>query len=152
MDQAFGFSDEVDQVIFVNIAGEQEINDRAVESIRELAYEVDFADLPETFDDRIHDRIESDVFDQDIMDFLEEGVVRVGLEVFLVAFGIGLEHAGLFEAVEFLADGIGGVPKFGFQSAEIGAGTAIEKKLQQKLDPRFGRNEGLDHSVSDMIE
>ena len=152
VDEAFGFSDEVDQVVFVDVASEEQIDDGAVETIGELADEVDFADLSETFDDRIYDRVEADVFDQDVVDLLEERVVGVGLEVFLVAFGISLEHAGFFEAVEFLADGVGGVSEFGFQSAEVRAGAAVEEELQQEFDPRFGRDEGLDHSASVMIE
>ena len=152
VDEAFGFSDEVDQVVFVDVASEEQIDDGAVETIGELADEVDFADLSEAFDDRIYDRVEADVFDQDVVDLLKERVVGVGLEVFFIAFGIGFEHPGFFEAVEFLADGVGGVSEFGFQSAEVRAGAAVEEELQQEFDPRFGRDEGLDHSVSVMIE
>ena len=152
MDECFGFTDEIDEIIFVDVAGEHEVYDGAVEAIGELAYEIYFLDFTEAFDDGVDDGIKADVFDEDIVDLVVERMVGVGLEKFLVAFGACFEHAGFFEAVEFLADGVGGVAKFGFEAPEVGTGTAVEEELEQKFDPCFGRNEGFDHRVSLLIE
>jgi len=96
-----------------------------------LAYEINFLNLAKAFDDSVDDCIEADVFDENIVDLVVKRMVGVGLEKFLVAFRGCLEHAGLFEAVEFLADGVGGVTEFGFKASQIGAGAAVEEELEQ---------------------
>ena len=86
------------------------------------------------------------------LDLVEKGVVGVGLKVLAVALGVGPEHACLLESVEFQANSVGGVAKFGLQATQIGPGTAIEEEFQQQFDPRFGRNQCLNHGVSIRIE
>lgn len=152
MDQPFRLADEVDQVIFINISGEEQVDHGAIEAIGQLADEVDLSDFSKAFDYGIDDGVKADVLDEDIMDLLKERMIRIGLKIFLVALRICPEHPCLFEAVEFLPDSVGGVAKFRLESAEIGARTAVEEELQQEFDPRPGRDEGFDHSVSNMIE
>jgi len=131
LDECFGFADEVDEIIFVDVAGQHEVNDGTVEAIGELAYEIYFLDFTQAFDDGVDDSVEANVFDEDIVDFVVEGVIGVGLEEFLVAFGAGFEHSGFFEAVEFLTDGVGGVAKFGFKASQVGTGAAVQEELEQ---------------------
>jgi len=119
LDQSFCFADEIDEIIFVDVSGKHEVDDRAVESVGELADEVDFADFAEAVDDGVDDGIEADVFDKDVVDIPVEGVVRVGLEVLFIPLRGGFEEAGFFEPVEFQADSVAGVAEFGFQSAQV---------------------------------
>jgi hypothetical protein len=119
VDQCFSLADKIDEIIFIDVAGKHQVDHGAIETVGELADKVYFAYFPETFDDGVDDGIEADVFDEDVVDIPVEWVCGVGLEEFLVAFGEGVEQAGFFESVEFLADGIGGISEFGFQSAEV---------------------------------
>lgn len=59
------------------------------------------------------------------MDFAEEGVCFIGGIHLFIAFGNGLDHSCRFEPVEFHADSVGGVTKFGFESAQVSCGISI---------------------------
>ena len=148
LDEGFGFADEVDEIIFIDVSGQHEVNHGAVETVGQLADEVDFTEFAEALDDGVYDLVKADVLDEDIVDLAVKRVMCIGLEVFAVAFGVGGKQSGFFKAVEFLSYGIGGIAKLCFESPEVGTGAAVEEKLQKEFDPRFGRNEGLDHGVS----
>ena len=121
LDQGFCFTDEVDEIIFVDVSGKHKVDDRAVETVGELTDEVDFTYFAKAIDDGVDDGIEADVFDEDVVDIPEEWMLCVGLEELFVSLCGSFKKAGFFEAVEFLADGIGGIAEFGFQSAQIGS-------------------------------
>jgi len=115
--EVFCFADEFDEIVFIDVAGKHEIDDRAVEAFGKLAYDIDLFDLAKTFDHGIHDPIEADVLEEDGMDLAIEGVVGIGLEVLPVAFRVGFQHTGLLKAVEFLANSIAGLAELGFKAS-----------------------------------
>ncbi len=80
------------------------------------------------------------------MHFPEQWMIRVGLKELFVPLGIGFEHAGFFEPIKFLTDGIRGVAELGFKPPEIRTGLAVEEELQKKFDPHFGGNERFYHN------
>lgn len=81
------------------------------------------------------------------MDFAEEGVCFIGGIHLFIAFGNGLDHSCRFEPVEFHADSVGGVTKFGFESAQVSCGISIEEKLHQQLKPGFRRDQRVQHKI-----
>ena len=85
------------------------------------------------------------MFDDDAVYFTEKRVRRIGAIDFFIAFAPGGEQAGFFQSVEFEPDAVRRLTEFAFQAAQIRRGMAVEKKLQQQLDARFGRNECVDH-------
>ena len=116
MNEIFCFADELDEIVFVNVAGKHEIDHRAVEALRKLADDIYLPDFPQPLNDGIDDPVEADILQQNGMDLAKEGVVSIGLEVLAVAFRVGFQHAGLLKAIEFLADGVAGLAEFGFQA------------------------------------
>jgi hypothetical protein len=70
LDQGFCFTDEAEEVVFVDVAGKHEVDDRAVQASGKLANKIYLSDLAKAIDNRINDGIKSNVFYKDVMDFL----------------------------------------------------------------------------------
>jgi len=58
-------------------------------------------------------------------------MLPVRLVHLFVAVGEGIQKTCVFEAVQFNANGVGGLAEFGFQSAEMGPGAAVEEEFLQ---------------------
>src|SRR5687767_7654490 len=88
--QAFCFADQADEIIFINITSKKEVNHGTVETFRKLSDNVNILYFTQALNDSINNGVKTDVLDQDIMNFVEEWMISISLEVFFVTLGIGL--------------------------------------------------------------
>ena len=125
-DEFFCFFDEFQEVIFVDgIAHDEQVNDGAVFAHGQIAGDKDMGDMAEALDHVDDDLVKANMFQEDAVDFAEEGVGFVGAVHLFIAFGKGLDHARCFKPVQFHADTVCGITKFGFESAEVSCGVSI---------------------------
>jgi len=75
------------------------------------------------------DLVEADIFQQEVMYVVKEGMIGIGLVQLFVARYARLQQPGLFELVQLQPYAIRAFPELSFQVPEIGAGVAVEKEL-----------------------
>jgi hypothetical protein len=81
------------------------------------------------------------------MQIAKQGMFCIDLKNSLFSHRFGSEHLGFFQAVQFQPNGVGTLPKLFLQIAQIGCGSGVQEELQQHFNPRFGRDEGLNHGA-----
>jgi len=146
VDELFGPFGEGGEVGAIElIAYEHDVDDAFINAPGHTAGEPGAFHIAELAHNPLHYFVDARVFAQDVLEVGEHGVGGVGTEIFFVAAGFGSEHAGLLEAVEFEADGVGGLAKLAFEVAQIGGGTAVQEELNQQAQTGFGGDECVEH-------
>ena len=134
-----GFANEGFEVVEIDVGThDDEVQFFRVEAAGKVADEVDFFGPAEVDDHAFDDAVDAGIFAHEAVDVGEERVFFVGLKHLAVAFGVGFEEAGFFEAVELEAYGIGAVAEFSFETTQIACGAGVQEELQHELDAGAG--------------
>ena len=89
--------------------------------------------------------VDADIFAQQAVDITVQGMIGVGAEHFFVAAGFCVEQSGMFEAVEFDPDGVGGFAKLALEVTQIAGSVGVQEELQQQFKACFGSDKGVEH-------
>ncbi len=148
VDQLLNLIDQANEVGFVDIANQNQVDDVAVAPTCKIACKVHFLHIAQSRYHILDNFVDPDMLQQDVVQLAEERVRSVRLENFFVAVHMRYQHTGLFQAVQLHADGIARLAEFRLQAAQIRFGAAVEEKFQQQLDTGLGRNERLNHDCN----
>ena len=104
------------EVVAVDFADEDEVDDAAVFSFRVVARDegaLEHAQSRDHFvDDVVDDLVDAHVFMDEALQLRVERMVDVGAVFDDVALSVGDQVAGFGKVVEFVTDGVGGFPEF----------------------------------------
>ena len=142
------FLNQAHQVLVVQLrADEDEVNDARIAALGVVAHQVHFLEVAQFIGNAFHQLVQAHVLHHHLVEVAKERVVLVGREDLLIAFHFTLQHAGLFELIQFQANGIGTLAEFLLQATEIALAPGVQKELEEEFEAGAGRDQRFKQSL-----
>lgn len=144
-DGLLGFADQFLGIVQLEAAHQGQFDGAAVHTAGIVPGHGGQMQIPYPIQDLIDDVIKAEVLGYQALELGEHGMTGIGFVLHGIAYLVGLEQAGLGQAVELNPHGIGAFLEFLGEQPEVGCIGLVAEEFEQELDPGLGSNKGVQH-------
>lgn len=127
-----------------SIPDDEDVDGVGIESGGEVANEVDGIDRTDFTKHFVYHLVDPEMLEGDAVEFGEHRKRAVHMEPFALAFPLGCDESGFFEAVQLDAQGVRVFTELFFQSAEIAALLRVQEEPGKEAKAGAGLDEGFE--------
>lgn len=139
-DGLLGFADQFLGIVQLEAAHQGQFDGAAVHTTGIVPGHGGQMQIPYPIQDLIDDVIKAEVLGYQALELGEHGMTGIGFVLHGIAYLVGLEQAGLGQAVELNPHGIGAFFEFLGEQPEVGCIGLVAEEFEQELDPGLGSN------------